>query len=156
MLGPALPGTFVQARYSYSFAERIAGVHHDRSSLDVEVGHFVRPSVRIFAIASGQKTHGGIDTPDAGWRALPPELGPHHDRVARLEMLDVGGGAQFSVTESFDLFGSVMTTTAGKNSHAIARGVTIGASWRFGGGKLGSLSGSEDPVQVLPRCLCQK
>jgi hypothetical protein len=161
MVGAALPGVFVQARYSYAFAERIADVSHNRSNLDVEVGYFVRPSLRVFVLGAGQKTHGGIDTPDAGWRAMPAALAPHHDRVAKLEMLDVGGGAQLSLTESIDLFGSFVTTVAGRNSHALARGLTFGASWGFGrGAKTGSLGGpassSDETKQVLPRCLCQK
>ena len=159
MVGARLPGVFVQARYSYAFAQRIAGIDHDRSSLDLEVGYFVRPALRVFVLGTGQKTHGGIDTPDAGWRAMPANLAPHHDRVARLEMLDLGGGAQFSVTRSIDVFGSFVTTLAGRNSHALARGLTIGASWGFGRKpSIGSLGGDAagEPLTVLPRCLCQK
>jgi hypothetical protein len=160
MVGPALPGVFVQARYSYAFAQEIAGVDHNRSNLDVELGYFVRPSIRVFVLGAGQKTHGGIDTPDAGWRAMPAEFAPHHDRIARLEMLDVGGGAQISLTDSVDLFGSFVTTIAGRNSHALARGLTIGASYGFGGGtktgSLGESASSDEPTRILPRCLCQK
>ena len=116
----------------------------------------------MFVIGAGQKTHGGIDTPDAGWRAMPVALAEHHDRIAKLEMLDFGGGAQYSLPDSIDVFGSFVTTTAGRNSHALARGLTFGASWGFGGGsrtKTGSLGSSapdDDAKQVLPRCLCQK
>ena len=158
-LGPALPRAFVQARYGYSFAERIEGIHHDRSNLDVEIGYVITPAIRVFAVSAGQKTHGGIDTPDAGWRALPPDLGPHHDRLARLEMLDFGGGLQVSLTNSLDVFGSFMTTTAGRNSHALARGLTVGASWSFGGGMpplVASAGTDAEPKAVLVRCLCQK
>jgi hypothetical protein len=157
MLSPAIPGAFVQARYSYAFTQKIEDIHHDRSNLDLEIGYFVTPRVRAFAIATGQKTHGGIDTPDAGWRAMPANLAPHHDRIAHLEMLDFGGGVQATITSSLDVFGSFMKTTAGRNAHALSRGITIGASWRFGGG-LPSLAGadSEEEEGVLPRCLCQK
>ena len=158
-LGPALPRAFVQARYGYSFAQPIEGIHHDRSSLDIEVGYILTPAVRMFAVSTGQKTHGGIDTPDAGWRALPANLGPHHDRLARLEMLDFGGGVQVSLTRSLDVFGSFMTTTAGRNSHALARGLTVGASWSFGGGMpslVVSAGPDGEPTKVLARCLCQK
>jgi hypothetical protein len=159
MIGARLPGVFVQARYSYAFSQRIAGVDHNRSNLDVEVGYFVRPALRVFVLGTGQKTHGGIDTPDAGWRAMPADLAPHHDRIARLEMLDVGGGAQFSVTRSVDVFGSFVKSLAGRNSHALARGITIGASWGFGRKpSIGSLGGdaADEAQAVLPRCLCQK
>ena len=158
-LGPALPRAFVQARYGYSFAQEIENIHHDRSNLDIEIGYIITPAIRVFAVSAGQKTHGGIDTPDAGWRAMGPILGPHHDRLARLEMLDFGGGVQVSVSRSLDVFGSFMTTTAGRNSHALARGLTVGASWSFGGGMpplVASASSDAEPKQVLVRCLCQK
>jgi hypothetical protein len=159
VLTPALPNAFVQARYSYSFAERIEGIKHDRSTLDIEVGYVLTPAVRVFVIGAGQTTHGGIDTPDAGWRALPPELGPHHDRLARLEMLDFGGGIQVSVAKSFEVFGSFVTTTAGRNSHALARGITLGASWSFGRGVpalVAAVTPDRDTKKVLIKCLCQK
>lgn len=157
VLSPRLPNAFLQTRYSYSFAETIVGIDHSRSNLDVEAGYFLHQRLRVFVIGTGQKTHGGIDTPDAGWRALPPELGPHHDRIARLEMLDVGGGVQLSLTRRIDLFGSVMRTLAGRNAHALSRGITVGLSWGFGGEiKSLSLGDAPEPPDGLPRCLCQK
>ncbi len=107
--------------------------HQPRSQQPRRRGRVFRPPIAARLRARRrQKTHGGIDTPDAGWRAMPAALAPHHDRIARLEMLDVGGGAQLSLTESIDLFGSFVTTVAGRNSHALARGLTFGASWGFG------------------------
>ncbi len=157
VLSPRLPNAFVQTRYSYSFAETIAGIDHSRSSLDVEAGYFLHHNLRVFVIGTGQKTHGGIDTPDAGWRALPPELGPHHDRIARLQMLDVGGGMQYALTSRIDVFGSFTRTLAGRNAHALSRGLTVGASWSFGGQlKSMSLGDAPESPDGLPRCLCQK
>ena len=74
-------------------------------------------------------------------------------------MLDFGGGLQVSLTNSLDVFGSFMTTTAGRNSHALARGLTVGASWSFGGGMpplVASAGTDAEPKAVLVRCLCQK
>jgi hypothetical protein len=155
LLSPRLPDAFIQARYGYSFAQRIVGVHHDRSNLDLEIGYFVTPAVRIFALGAGQKTHGGIDLPDAGWRSLPPDQGPHHDRIARVDMLDAGGGVQISLTKSIEVFGSYMTTLAGRNGHALERAITIGASWSFerGGDLLGTPA---DTGQSMVKRLCQK
>lgn len=161
VLNPVLPNAFVQARVSYSFAERIVGIHHDRSNVDLEVGYFLTPAVRVFTRGLGQKTHGGVDVPDAGWRAMPPDQGPHHDRIGRIDMLDVGGGVQVSLTKSVDLFGSFMKSLAGRNTHALDRAVTVGASWSFGRG-LGSLmlASNGTPGRAakrrLAKCLCQK
>ena len=84
-LDTVLPNAFVQARLSYSFPEEIAGVKLNRSNLSLEFGYFLTPRVRVFTIGSGHKSHGGIDLPAAGWRALPAEQGPHHDRIGRIE-----------------------------------------------------------------------
>jgi len=155
IVSPRLPNAFAQARYSYSFAERIVGIHHDRSNLDVELGYFLTPTLRVFAMGVGQKTHGGIDLPNAGWRALPPDQQPHHDRIARTDMADVGGGLQVSVSRSFDVFGSYMTTLAGRNGHALKRAITVGVAWSFGQGMGLSMAPSES-TRPMVRCLCQK
>jgi hypothetical protein len=160
VLAPAMPNAFVQARYSYSFAEEIVGVDHNRSNLDIEFGYFVTSRLRFFTLGAGQKTHGGIGIPDAGFRALPPDQMRHHDRIGRIDLLNVGGGAQFSLTNSLDVFGSYMTSLAGRNTHALDRGITLGATWSFGRSLRGLLSAQDrdsDGVGAsLIRCLCQK
>jgi hypothetical protein len=175
VLSPALPKAFIQARYSYSFAQKIVGVDHNRSNLDLEFGYFLTPAIRVFTLGAGHKTHGGISVTEAGWRALPPEQGPHHDRIGRIDLLDAGGGIQMSVTSSLDLFGSYMKSLAGRNTHAIDRAITVGASWSFGrslralmipdDAPKGSSKASESSRTAstdegggrrLIRCLCQK
>ncbi|HET7217857.1 MAG TPA: hypothetical protein VFJ02_07405 [Vicinamibacterales bacterium] len=159
-LTAGLPHAFVQARYAFGFPQEIAGVRRHRSTLDLEFGYFITPSLRVFTMGAGQKTLGGVDLPAAGWGALPANLREHHDRVARVDILDVGGGAQYSITQSVDIFGSFMRTIAGRNGHALARGLTVGASWSFGKPRLSSLvadaRSATSTKQSLIRCLCQK
>jgi len=155
IVSPRLPNAFAQARYSYSFAEHLVGIRHDRSTLDLEVGYFVTPKLRVFGLGVGQKTHGGIDLPDAGWRALPLDQQPNHDRIARTDLLDTGGGVQVSISRSVDVFGSYMTTIAGRNGHALKRGVTVGMAWSFGQG-MGLMAESRKSTRRMVRCLCQK
>ncbi len=161
VLSPKLPNGFVQARYSYSFAQEIVGIDHNRSNLDLEFGYFLTPTLRVFTLGTGHKTHGGIAVPEAGWRVLPVDQGPHHDRIGRIDLLDVGGGVQVSLTRSLELFGSYMKSLAGRNTHALDRAVTVGASWSFGR-SLRALMLSDAGGQPkargrkLARCLCQK
>ena len=155
VLNPILPNAFIQARYSYSFAQKIVGIDHDRSNLDIEFGYFLTPTVRVFTLGTGHKTHGGVGVPDAGWKAMPPEIGPHHDRVGRIDLLDVGGGIQVSLTKSVDVFGAYTKSLAGRNTHALDRAITIGASWSFGR-TLRGLMMAGNTEESLIKCLCQK
>lgn len=150
---------FVQARLAYGFLEEIAGIDRGRTSLDFEAGYFLSRSVRVFAASAGQKTHGGLDLPDAGWRAMPPDLQEHHDRIARIDLVDIGAGVQVTLPKSFEVFASFMKTLSGENAHSLTRGITIGASWSFGRGVpplVARADGASEPQRLLIRCLCQK
>ena len=56
LLDSLLPGLFVTGRYSYGFAQRVLDISHNRSNLDLELGYFVKPDFRVFALAQG-KSH---------------------------------------------------------------------------------------------------
>jgi hypothetical protein len=135
ILDPVVPNTYVQGRYSYAFAQRILGVRHDRSDVDLAVGHFLTPSLDLRAIGSWAHTHGGIELPPAG----TPEADalrnsiywPHHDQLGRESYVDVGGGVGYVLTGSVDVFASYVTTVWGKNSHKIKHGFNVGFSWGF-------------------------
>jgi hypothetical protein len=165
-----LPGVFVSGRYSFGFVERVIDVSHNRSTADVEAGYFLTPAFRAFAMTSTQYSHGGIDFPIEGMRALPLPLQPVHDQIQRVHFVNVGAGAAYSLSESFDVFGSFSRQIAGRNGHALNRGVTIGASWSFT-----TRSKSSNPIaesgptyeqpnaadsvvarKSLVRCICQK
>jgi len=42
-LDPWIPRTYAQARYSYAFVEKVAGITHDRDNLNIELGTFFTP-----------------------------------------------------------------------------------------------------------------
>ena len=86
------------------------------------------PSIRLLAMTSSRIGHTGIDlAPDSG-RVLPPEVFRHHDQISRESYLNIGGGAAFSVTDTWDLFGSFTTTVTGRNTHAVNRGISLGVA----------------------------
>jgi hypothetical protein len=152
LLDPLVPGAFIQARYTYGFIEKPLDVSHNRSILDIELGYFVNPRIRVFGLAMGQITHGGIELT----RLFPADLTPdqflHHDHIGRVNLLDAGGGLQVSVTPAMDLFGSVVHTLSGTNGHALTYSLTIGASWSFR-----SRSAAKPRAEnSLVRCLCEK
>jgi hypothetical protein len=153
MLDPVLPGGFVQARYGYGFAQPVAGVHHDRSVVDGEVGYFVRPSFRVFGLALGQITHGGVRfTPNFPYDLTPEEL-INHDRISRVNFFDFGGGAQFSLKPSLDLFSSIVHTGSMTNGHALKYSISTGVSWNFHR-SLPGRGASASKGAALAKCTC--
>ena len=163
-----VPGLFVSGRYAYGFVEKVIDISHNRSYADLEVGYFFSPRFRAFAMTNGQYSYGGIDFPaTGGMRSLPLEQQPVHDQIQRVHYLDVGGGAAYSVTDNFDIFGSFSRLVAGRNGHALNRGITIGGSWSFALKKKVDPTAARKPSaesdgvtasreNSLIRCICQK
>lgn len=144
-LDPILSDGYVQARYSYAFVERVLGIRHDRSNVDLELGYFVTPSLGVRALGLWQYTHGGFE--------IPIDIEPfdpgnprffHHDQLSRDNFLNIGGGLSYALTGSVDVFASYIKTVSGRNGHKIQQGLTVGASWSF------------SPTQVVRRYFPKK
>lgn len=155
MLDNAVPGLFVQGRYAYGIAQKALDISHNRSNVDLEVGYFVTPKLRVMALGAGQLTHGGIDMVPSPRLNLPASQFLHHDQITRINFLNVGGGAAYSITEKIDVFGSMIRTVAARNGHMIDRGLTMGMSWSFlaGRAKDRAIARAE---QSLAKCVCTK
>lgn len=169
-----LPGLFVSGRYGFGFVERVVEISHNRSLADLEVGYFFSSKFRGFTMTNAGYTHGGIDFPQNGLPGLPAEYLLNHDQIQKVHHLTVGAGAAYSITDSLDVFGSFSRLVAGRNGHALNRGITIGASWSFSRKKPsegitstapprtpGSVPASQPQAQdrregSLVRCICQK
>jgi hypothetical protein len=134
-LDPILEAGFAQLRYSYAFVEKVLGVSHDRSNVDLEIGYFLTQSLGVSALGSYQKTHGGLDLPlpgtpaSAAFRQTPYFV--HHDQLARSDYLNVGGIVSYALTGTVDVFASYQSTVWGRNIHAVQPGLAFGLSWGF-------------------------
>jgi len=157
VLTRGLPGVFMQARFSYGFAERPLERYHDRTNADAEIAYFVNPRVRVFALSATQYTFGGILLTHQFPNDLTRAEYLHHDQLAKSNLVDIGGGVQVQLTRRVDLVASYAQTVIGQNGHALARGLSVGASWGFGR-SFSSVkeTSANDPTGGLPRCLCQK
>lgn len=159
LLDRGLPGLFISGRYGFGFVERVLDISHNRSIADLEVGYFFSPAFRAFATSHGLYTHGGIDFPAGGLPAVPAALRPVHDQIQRVHALSLGGGAAYSITDSIDVFGSISREVAGRNGHAMDRGITIGASWTFRRTRQAAPAAAtvtQKREGSLVRCICQK
>jgi hypothetical protein len=152
-----IPGLIVQGRYSFGFTEQAVDIPHNRSLASFEVGYFATPKLRLMGLSSGQRTHGGIDFYGATSRALlTPEQFVHHDQITRENYLALGGGASYSITESIDLYGSVLHDVARRNGHGLTRGVNIGMSYSFSTSRTRKHAADRIAETSLAKCLCEK
>jgi hypothetical protein len=131
-LGPLLPNGYVQVRYSFAMHKRFAGLNLNRSNVDWEVGWFAKRSIALRFIGSWQRTHGGLSfSPNV---KLTPDEFDIHDRVARANYLQLGGGVTFSVNRYVDIHAAYAPTAVyARDTHGDA-GIVIGFSWRFSRG----------------------
>lgn len=122
-----IPRTYVQGRYNYAFVEKVAGVSHDKSTANLEVGWFAMPTVDLRTMVAWQTTHGGIDVP------VPTShpLYEYHDQLGAEGFLNVGVGASWQFSRNTGVFVSWETSVRGENGHKLDHGITIGFSQRF-------------------------
>jgi hypothetical protein len=167
-----LPGLFISGRYGYGFVEEVLDIPHNRSLADLEVGYFFTSKFRAYTMANGGYTHGGIDFPPGGVPNLPPEYRLNHDQIQKVHYLDLGAGAAYSISDAVDVFGSFSKLVAGRNGHALNRGITVGMSWSFSrkrnvsdvvtaSAPAPAASATPETVTArrqgsLVRCICQK
>jgi hypothetical protein len=116
----------VQGRYSFAFVERVLDIPNNRSNIGVEANYTVSRKLSTRAVATWQRTHGGLRFPDD---IISDEQLVQHDRLLRDNNFRVGGGASFSWPR-VDVFGSYIAYVSGTDAHA-GRVFTIGASWPF-------------------------
>jgi len=152
-----IPGLLIEGRYAYGFVQQVVDISHNRSLMSLEAAYFATPKLRLLATSNGQITHGGIDfLGGAIMKAiLTPEQFLHHDQIQEENILTVGGGASYSLTESLDVFGSLLHTVAQRNGHELARGVQLGVSWSFSTSHRRKRTASLSENSLV-RCLCEK
>jgi hypothetical protein len=124
-LDPWIPGTYVVGRYNYAFVEQVAGIAHDRSNADLEIGWFMTPQWSVRALLSAVETHGGIPVP------VPPThpLFEFHDQLAAESLRNVGAGVSWSMSDQTDIYVLYLQSVRGESAHKLDRGLTLGFSY---------------------------
>jgi hypothetical protein len=142
-----LPNSYVQVRYSYAILKRFDGLNLNRSNADWEVGWFANKLISFRFIGGLQRTHGGLEFPPNV--KLTAEEFDIHDRVARANYLQLGGGVTFSVNRSFDIHTAYARTVSARNTHGDG-GIIIGFSWRFSRGSSSGRIAANPSSSKLP------
>jgi hypothetical protein len=127
-LDSVLPNTYFEVRYSFAMHKRFAGLNLNRSNVDWEIGWWANKSITFRFIGNAQRTHGGFDFPED---IHGPEDFDIHDRVAKSNFVQLGGGVTYSVNRLFDVHVAYAPTPIyARNAHG-DRGIIIGFSWNF-------------------------
>jgi hypothetical protein len=139
-LSPLLPQAYLHARYSYAFVETVDPEVDtlDRSNLDAELGYEPVSRLLLRVLARWQVTHGGLDLADM---RSHPDFFRTHDRAARTNYFNLGLGASFALTPSWDAYAIYIKTLSGENAHQ-SQSFSFGATFYFGGGFGAGPSGS--------------
>jgi hypothetical protein len=122
---------YVHCRYVFTRVEKVVPEVNtlDRSTVEVEAGGMATERLGLRALAIRQITHGGLDLEDM---RTNPNFFRTHDRAARTNYLNVGGGMTFEATPTVEVYAVFLKTVSGENAHR-ARSFSVGTSWEFGG-----------------------
>ena len=127
-----LRNAYFQTQYSYGISEKFMKVRPHRNRFNGEFGYFVSRRLAVRALALSQVMTNGLEIPrDYPVRTSDNPLWREHDRISRVDFIDVGGGVSYSLSRSVDVFGSLLTMPWGTNGHALKTGASLGISWTF-------------------------
>ena len=135
-------GAYLHTRYTYTTAEREQNLPYRRSNVDLEAGAAAGSHVALRALASWQFAH---DAPTL--QQLAP-IWRIHDRFIVPNFFNLGGGVALDLSRSTELHALWVATLSGRGGAHIARMLSVGASWRFGGRRLKGLGEHSKPHRI--------
>jgi hypothetical protein len=127
-----LRNAYFQTQYSYSVSEEFMRIRPHRNRFNGELGYFLTRRLAVRTLALSQVMTNGLEVPhDYPVRTPDNPLWRQHDRISRVDFVNVGGGVSCSLTNRVDIFGSVLTMPWGTNGHALKTGASLGINWTF-------------------------
>ncbi len=158
-LNPFLPKAYVQGRYAFGMVEQVAHIAPKRSYAEFQFGYVLSRHVSIQASTVWNHSHNGIDFINSVFpNNLTDEQYLNHDRISRLNLLDVGSSASYAITQKTNLFVGWGRSIWGTNTHLRALVLTVGVTKSF------AARSREEKASVLPSmeskkalvCTCAK
>jgi hypothetical protein len=122
-----IPRAYVQFRYNYAFVEKVAGIKHDQSNLDLELAYRLSPRWTVRAMVFYQDSYGGVDLP------IPPSnpLFPHHDQLGATDYTNIGAGASWSPSLNNTIHLLYLESIWGRNGHKTDQNLTLAWTWIY-------------------------
>jgi hypothetical protein len=126
-----LPRAYYQVQYAFVVAQSFMNIRPNKNRFNGEFGYFVTKRLSVRALALSQLTHGGLDANDFRHKVATDPLWRQHDRIQRMNLFNLGGGAAYSLRNNLDVFASLLHTMWGTNGHALYTGLTVGVTYSF-------------------------
>ena len=123
-------GTYLQSRVAYSFVEHVLGRRVDHADVDLDLGYFATERLGVRGLASYARTIGGVDW-NYRWPDYSSPIYLHHDQLLANRHLNIGAGANYAVSDRFDVYSSILHTLSGRNGHKIHLAANFGVGWTF-------------------------
>jgi hypothetical protein len=144
-LGPWLPKAFVQGRYAFGMVQEVDHIAPKRSYVESQLGYLLSHRLSVQGSMVLTHSHNGIDFINGLFpNNLPEDQYLNHDRISRVNLLDVGASSTYSVTRKTNLFVGWGRSITGTNTHLRAIVLTAGISRNFTG------RSREEKASVLP------
>ena len=158
-LNPWLPRAYVQGRYAFGMAQEVANVAPKRSYGELQFSYVLSSKVSLQASMVWTHGHNGIDLINGLFpNNLSEEQYLNHDRISRVNLLDVGGSLSYSINRKTNLFVGWGRSIAGTNTHlrtiVLTAGVTKSFTARARVEKASALPATESKRTLV--CTCAK
>jgi hypothetical protein len=131
-LAPWLPKAYAQGRFAFGRVQEVVHVAPKRSYAEFQLGYIL--SARLSIQGSTVWNHGsnGIDFINGVFPSnLSEEQYLNHDRISRVNLLDVGVSSTYAVTRKTNLFVGWGHSVNGTNTHLRGIVLTVGITKTF-------------------------
>jgi hypothetical protein len=133
-LSPWIRHAFIQGRYAFGMVQEIAHVAPKRSYGELQVGYLLSRRFSVQGSTLWVHSHNGINFdyvlfPDN----LTVEQYQNHDRISRVNLLDVGASSTFAINRKTNLFVGWGHSIRGTNTHLRSIVLTTGVTRTFTG-----------------------
>jgi hypothetical protein len=120
-LEPWVPGLYAHAEYRYTLSERVEtsdpmteDFNLDRSDYSLQVGYGFLRRFEVNVVLEGRKAHGGFDFVD--WNEVSETVHENHDQLLREDIVLLGGGLSYEITDKFSVGAAARFFVAGRNT----------------------------------------
>ena len=158
-LSPWIPKAYFQGRYSFGMVQKVANVAPKRSYAEFQLGYVLNRHLSVQGSTVWAHSHNGIDFINGLFpNNLTEEDYLVHDRISRIDLLDVGASASYGVNRKTNLFVGWGHSITGANTHLRGVVLTVGVTRTFvarSSEEKASAMPSEESKKALV-CTCAK